>query len=40
MMYDDDCGYIDQYFHSIERSPLVRENLWNQLQGHIRRNNL
>lgn len=33
VMYDDDYGYIDQYFHSeiINRN---KEDLWHKLQGH------
>lgn len=39
VMYDDDCGYIDEYFHSsnIKRD---KNELWEKLQGHICRNNL
>lgn len=39
MMYDDDCGYIDQYFHS-SKVKRDKEDLWAKLQGHIIYNQL
>lgn len=39
VMYDDDCGYIDQYFHS-PKAKRDKEDLWAKLQGHIIYNQL
>ena len=36
-MFDDDAGYIDEFF-SQNQSPIKLEELWNKLQGQIVRN--
>lgn len=35
IMYDDDCGYIDRYFHTHPRNQRNLEQLWIDLQSHL-----
>lgn len=35
IMYDDDCGYIDQYFHTHPRNKRKIDKLWDKLIFHI-----
>ena len=36
-MYDDDCGYLDNYFHTELSQRIGRtDELWNNLQNHLK----